>query len=74
MPKSRRERAINMMLQRITAVLVLVVALFYALHQGYTEDGAQESPERWEEIALIRLQVAADLDLRAENKRTVAIA
>ena len=62
-----------MMFQRITAVLVLVVALFYALHQGYTEDGAQESPERWEEISLIRLQVAADLDLRAENKRTVAI-
>jgi hypothetical protein len=62
------------MFQRITVVLVLVGALFSALHQGYTEeDGARESPENWEEIALIRLQIAADLDLRAENKRTVAI-
>ena len=72
-PKSHRELVINMMFQRITAVLVLVVAVFFVLHQGYSEDGAQESPERWEEIALIRLHIAADLDLRAENRRTAAI-
>jgi hypothetical protein len=44
------------------------------LSQGYTEEPeGRESTEQWEEIALIRQQIAVDLDLQAESKRTDAI-
>ncbi len=62
------------MFQRISAGLVIAVGLFFVLPTGYTEELiAGESPEQWEEIALIRLQVAMDLELQAENKKTDAI-
>ncbi len=69
-----RKRAINKMFRRISPGLIIAIGLFSLLSQGYTEEPeGRESTEQWEEIALIRQQIAVDLDLQAESKRTEAI-
>lgn len=69
-----RKRAINRMFQRISAGMVIAVGLIFVLPPAYTEElSAQGSPEQWEEIALLRFQVAAALELQARNKKIEAI-